>query len=822
VKIKRLSFRNVGPFGLDGICLDGFSSGLNVVCETNEFGKSTVLKALELVLFKPFSSADKQVKSLRTASVDDAPEGEIIFSSEVRQGTSMEGIGDDGQIASLLEEELGTLVGGDRARSYLSRVEDELAEILTRGGQEKKNGPLRRARDALEATQDELSEARRLRDQTRDLGTELTKVRADIERMDDDGSHAKDMVDLKAIRKAMAAAQSFSNALALVAAKHEQAKLTAERAAERQDEQITALVSYNETESLLANYAAAQAVKTAELQEKEAGFADRRQMVLDLEAELEAFSEVQQRRESRARHIQRLAILKTERQNFAAQLEQLTQMEDALAKLTEEMTSLPVITRADVETLRQTDNDLRQSHAALAALSTRLYLDLTAAGQGKVKLAGEALKSGAIELTGEAALIFEGIGALRSDESGAREITQKREAAQAEYEALLERFNVADITQASKVADQRQAIELERRRVISDMARLAPEGRGALEMHLATAEREAQDLNDALGEGGAEEVPAENTDVLDRLRAARAQLKVAEETLIQARQSFAKAQTEQVRLREKLKGLNVPATDEMRRAKADVFASEKLKADLDLRAAATEVETLKSRAPTESYELLKARLIRLEQVSKQAQEGLESLKTKAAVLQARRDAAFEQGDAQSVVSALEARLTKEETELARQVREKDVRLLLRDTLSETQKRLKETYTAPVTQELAPLLSRVIPGAEAGLDDQLGVDRVQRNGLTEAITQVSGGTQEQFAILTRLAYARLLARSGSSVPVILDDALVYADDGRREAMFDVLGLVSSGETPIQIIYLSCHAGATARLGGTRITPQPWSI
>jgi len=57
-------------------------------------------------------------------------------------------------------------------------------------------------------------------------------------------------------------------------------------------------------------------------------------------------------------------------------------------------------------------------------------------------------------------------------------------------------------------------------------------------------------------------------------------------------------------------------------------------------------------------------------------------------------------------------------------------------------------------------------------------------------------------------------------VILDDALVYADDARRDAMFDVLEFVSSGEKPIQIIYLSCHAGATNRLGGTRIVPQPW--
>jgi uncharacterized protein YhaN len=118
------------------------------------------------------------------------------------------------------------------------------------------------------------------------------------------------------------------------------------------------------------------------------------------------------------------------------------------------------------------------------------------------------------------------------------------------------------------------------------------------------------------------------------------------------------------------------------------------------------------------------------------------------------------------------------------------------------------------------LSHVIPGAQAGLGESLGVDTVTRYGKLETIDQLSGGTQEQFAILTRLAYARLLARSGAGAPVILDDALVYADDGRRDAMFDVLRMVSSGDMPIQILYLSCHADATRHLGGTQITPQPW--
>ena len=40
------------------------------------------------------------------------------------------------------------------------------------------------------------------------------------------------------------------------------------------------------------------------------------------------------------------------------------------------------------------------------------------------------------------------------------------------------------------------------------------------------------------------------------------------------------------------------------------------------------------------------------------------------------------------------------------------------------------------------------------------------------------------------------------------------------MFDVLGYVSEGPEALQVLYLSCHAGATERLGGHRVSVKPW--
>ena len=875
MRIKSLRFRNVGPFGAEGVKLDGFTTGLNVVCKTNEFGKSTVLKALEMVLFKPFSSADKQIKSLRTANSDGAPEGEIRFSTDgkayvfskrflkskgarlqdantgadiavdraaeealatllrsdkfeggpsgllwVRQGKSMESISDNGQIASRLEGELGTLIGGERARDYLTRVELELADVLTKTGQEKKGGPLRQAREAVEATQIELSEAIRLRDLTTTIGLDLNRVQLDIERLSGETQDESLTAEIEITRKDMIAARSFADALALLEAQHNQALATAERAADRQNSHASKMIGYEDAMRKLIATETLHEAEMTRLKEGETRRAKRRKIVTDIEDRLEELSRVRTRREALSRQTQRLQILQTDMQHLRARLDQLETLETEQAKLTDKISDLPLLTRADVETLRRAANDVRQTEMELAAFSTHLYLDVSAEGRGKVSLDGVPLQSGPVELPGGASLSVEGIGTLRRGDSRLRETTGHGDRARQDYAGLLERFSVTDTAEASKYVDMRQALEAERKAVTTNMSSLAPQGRAAIEADFTARETEARELAEGLQDAQEEIGEADDTAIFESLRAEQAKLDVLDEALGKARQSLSNSETEQARLRERVSGLGLPETEKARRAEADDLAGEKLKADADLRAITLQLETLKAKAPAQSLDLLTARLERLEEGVLQMKDRLANLKTEAAGLQARRDAGFDGGDADAIVDGLTARLELQRNRLAHYIREKDVRVLLRDTLIETQTRLREAYTAPVAAEIAPLLSHVIPGAQAGLGDSLGVDTITRYGKQEKIDQLSGGTQEQFAILTRLAYARLLARGGAGAPVILDDALVYADDARRSAMFDVLRMVSSGDLPIQIVYLSCHAGATAPLGGTRITPQPW--
>ena len=88
---------------------------------------------------------------------------------------------------------------------------------------------------------------------------------------------------------------------------------------------------------------------------------------------------------------------------------------------------------------------------------------------------------------------------------------------------------------------------------------------------------------------------------------------------------------------------------------------------------------------------------------------------------------------------------------------------------------------------------------------------------EDFARLSGGTQEQLALLVRLAFARLLADTGSAAPLILDDALTNADDDRIMRMFAALQHAAQSH---QVLVLTCRERTFESLGGNRIALRTW--
>ena len=128
--------------------------------------------------------------------------------------------------------------------------------------------------------------------------------------------------------------------------------------------------------------------------------------------------------------------------------------------------------------------------------------------------------------------------------------------------------------------------------------------------------------------------------------------------------------------------------------------------------------------------------------------------------------------------------------------------LLAEKLAAADQSVRESLLAPVGQRLRPLLQRLFPGAEPVVDpESLGLTHLARAGAQEAFDSLSVGAREQVAILVRLAFAALLAeREGEAPCLILDDALVYADESRFATMKAIL---QRAAREVQIVILTCR-------------------
>ena len=146
-------------------------------------------------------------------------------------------------------------------------------------------------------------------------------------------------------------------------------------------------------------------------------------------------------------------------------------------------------------------------------------------------------------------------------------------------------------------------------------------------------------------------------------------------------------------------------------------------------------------------------------------------------------------------------------------RELDVLDLLSDTLRAAESEARERYLAPVVNRVHPYLQMLFPRAEISLDEELNIKGMSRRaGYEENFDRLSMGTQEQIAVLVRLAFAEMLVEQGAPAAVILDDALAFSDDRRMRLMFDIL---SHAAQRVQIVVFTCREQLFEGLGAHQL-------
>lgn len=871
MRIDAFRFRHVGPFGANGVEVSGLRPGLNVIAEHNERGKSSLLAALETVLFLPHTSWKGDSKRLQRD--DGAPVGEVDFTHDgrayrlvkrfvksrhaelidltsgtviatkreaeervgdmlglnstargpsgllwVRQGDSMDQAEDDGQVASRLESELSTLVGGERARAYLDRTETELYALLTATGRVKSGGPLALAEDALATTESSLDTARTAQTATRQMGLDLARVREQIAATSAQGDAAAEATQLKDARAALDKARIARSELDR---QHEHlARLNAE--AERADAKLAAHLAatkaVDEAQADIDTIGATISALTTRKADVKTHLAALSEQLQALDQRRATLSKLEADQATRERLADRNAAL----QAVIANLEALDIDLERRAMSVAERDALPVIDRGALDRMDQLARTLDQTEDALAKVDAGLLIDF--APDVVAHIGDTPITNGPVRLDATRALSITGVGTIRLAAPEADTLRTTFAQTRAALDILLEDLTVTSPDAARAMLYRRKEIMDDIGLIDRQITLIAPDGRDALIDARARLESEIDRLAGKLDDIS---VDADDRD------AAAVDAVSLEVTLAQLRGEQRAAQATQGNIERELATLQerlstrrrdiasapetvAPATRDENYGKMAAAAASLA---TQVKNAQTAVADAQAQGPSDPA-LIEARINRLSEIARTRTETLSRLRMDSAELSARRRESFEQRDPDAEVTRLEERALQLSQDVTRHRNRAAALVLLRDTLKESQRSLQDQYTDPVRQELLPLLRLVIDGADVELSETLGAQGLMRDGRDDTLERLSGGTQEQIAILTRLAFARLLTKGGQPCPVILDDALVYADDQRRGRMFDVMHYVTRGDDPLQLIYLSCHEANANELGGNRLTLGSW--
>jgi uncharacterized protein YhaN len=126
---------------------------------------------------------------------------------------------------------------------------------------------------------------------------------------------------------------------------------------------------------------------------------------------------------------------------------------------------------------------------------------------------------------------------------------------------------------------------------------------------------------------------------------------------------------------------------------------------------------------------------------------------------------------------------------------------------DTRKRYVDPFRATLENLGKPVFG---PTFQIEIDTDLSIVTRTLDGCTVAYESLSGGAKEQLGILVRLAGAALVA-DHETVPVVIDDALGFADPDRLDAMRKVLGNLG-GEG--QVIVLTCTPDRYVGIDGAK--------
>lgn len=869
MKILAVRVSEVGCFSKP-VALEGLSDGLNVLSGANEAGKSTILAALRMAFEREHKTAHRDVEALRPHS-GGAPLVEVDFAigetvwrlrkrylasrmaeltnlttGQIARGADAEAqltqlLGHSagraalplvwaGQGDALLPEEpsndaastlkrmiaaqISATVGSD-ARNVRAAIRAELDQFLTNHKPPRPKGEY----DAAIKSCERLSRDVELASGRRDAAVSRLDRLAELKAAEAD---LCDPQQQAALANAVATAEAAAAAAREAAQKHRMAgeavsaaQSRLDLAAARRDSLAAGIKSVDTLceEIALDQDAArdlASALAAAESHAEEAREAREaaRGATSAADAELKAAIESERRIEAQQRLSELSDVHAAAETAIGAGLELRTRL-DAIR-----------VTPEIVRALRTESEAVRRLEDRLTAAAAKMRITYAPGGASRVRQDGAPVAEGELVVDRPIVLTIEGVGTIEIA-PGASQTTEAAQGALARHRDVLARtlqdIEAPSLEAAEEQLASRQQLEIEIGEARARLNALVPAG-------LAKLKSEIEALSLRAGSGEMPEARSRG-DVESDVEAARAAFALAtsaddtaQRRLAREREASARhAATATGRLTRLTKLEEALPPAQARGAKLEELSAEVAGCEQALNELVREHVAWREMAPDAArLAVLQAEAARAIEAQRIHDRKRDEVRRTVASLEGELRA-DRNDDVEAKVSELEGALATAKQKLARLEEEVAALQLLDTELQSEETASRDQYLKPVTDRLAPFVNLVFPGAGIVVAENFTPTSLLRGNEIEAISALSGGSQEQIAVIVRLAFGRLMADAGNAVPVVLDDALVYSDDERILRMFAALITASVHH---QVIVFTCRSRTFANLEGRRLAIEPW--
>ena len=526
-----------------------------------------------------------------------------------------------------------------------------------------------------------------------------------------------------------------------------------------------------------------------------------------------------------------------DRINRSAELDDLVRQKSAVEAAQERLAEAQrqaeqiKVTDESLQRIRQATDTAEQANARLSVAATRISFDIPSDRLAGIEADGvplqdppatvEAVEPVSITIPERGSIVIEPAVADRD------QLMRAEREARAELDAALSEVGAQTLAEAQVLRDQRRDLEATADAARQELERLAPSGSAAaLQPRI---DELIQALADLPEEEGTVQIPEKEQaeaaleSAQSELQKARDEERVAREAVDERARTVTDRMVEVRTLQNTVDGQTdlVERRDEQLRSDAEAAPDQQLaEAREAVEQAVTEqkqtVSALEAERQANARTLLEARISRLKAAIEQRETTRVDLRIKIGRLRER----IEAHDSAGIDEAIEH--TQHELDLAIRRREHfereiEVLNLLAETLHTAESDARERYLAPVVNRVHPYLQMLFPNAEIGINEDLCITGVSRvAGYEERFDHLSMGTQEQIAVLVRLAFAEMLIDQGAPAAVILDDALVFSDDQRMRLMFDIL---SHAAQRVQILVFTCREQLFEGLGAHQLQLAP---